>query len=156
MKPLALLALAACTTSSSSGDPSIIQPDAAPPQTGTCSDPEGPPHPFETAAEVNAMLPGRWQHCDGPVLRLNSDAPGIEFTADGVYYQLAGDALTRETGFAGQGTWTATQTYGDNVEFDMTMDPGYHDFGSVAFEDSPRRFAITLYDRGPSYYVLVP
>ncbi|MEP6864658.1 MAG: hypothetical protein ABJE66_28815 [Deltaproteobacteria bacterium] len=70
-----------CTTSSQGIHPHAIQPDASPPQTGTCADPEGPPHRFTTAAEVNEMLPERWQHCAGPVLRLNSDAAGIEFTA---------------------------------------------------------------------------
>jgi hypothetical protein len=156
MKVLAVLAIAACTTTSHEIEPQIILPDASPPQTGTCADPEGPPHPFTTAAEVAELLPGRWQHCAGPVVRLNSDAAGIELTADGVYYMLSGDNLARESGFSGQGTWTATQTYGTNVEYDMTMDPGYHDFGSVTFEDSPRRVAFTLYDRDPAIYVLIP
>ena len=165
MKLCVLLGIAACGNGVHA-DPRGLMPDAH--QTGsgsgsgsampgTCSDPDGPLHPYTQASEVSALVVGRWRQCSGATPFAEAQA-GVELLANGEFYflQETGGTLVRKSGFDSQGTWTAYQEGGSSVQFDFhitnTGTGGYPEF-----EDNPRKMAMRLdYNSEASIWVLVP
>ncbi|HUJ59097.1 MAG TPA: hypothetical protein VLX92_11415 [Kofleriaceae bacterium] len=123
-----------------------------------CDEPEGPEHPYSKKSELDALVVGRWLHCSGGTF-LPDEQAGIEFTADGTYYELGyqGTSLVRLDGFDHQGTWDSYQETSTSVEFAWHPTPSSGNGGAPEFEDNPGRLAIDIpYADEPSVYVLVP
>jgi hypothetical protein len=121
-----------------------------------------PIHPYTQAAELEAMLIGKWRHCSGPVLVQPSASGevGIELVADHTYFKLATDAkgrLVRVVGFGGQGTWDTYQETATSVQFDLHPTPSSGTGGYPRFEDDPRRMAALMVEQSvDSIYALEP
>jgi hypothetical protein len=113
------------------------------PPAGGCEDPEGPLHPYTTAAEVETLILGQWRHCSGPTLK--PDQAGVEFAADHKIFALVDDidgGLVRKTGFDSEGTWRADPV-GAHVQLSYYTPTGGNG-GQPEFEDTPSRFSIRL------------
>jgi hypothetical protein len=123
----------------------------AEPSAPSCSSPHGPLHVFDTQAELDQLILGRWRLCEGKsIAYLRGD--GIEFTSDGVWFRLDTDAqgqLVRATADDGRGTWDAYGPRG--IKWGGNG-------GSPEFEDNPRRFRFvdTAAISGPIVYVEAP
>jgi hypothetical protein len=150
---MTILGLAACSASVES-DPT--QPgDGASVVHGTsdaCPEPDGPRRvtPPEELADV---ITGKWIHCTGPTPFPLDGSAGVEFAADGKYYQLVTDssgALVRGTGSTSQGTWEVDEHF-------VLLWSSTRWGGAPLFEDSPRRFGIYMAsERQFAVYQLIP
>jgi hypothetical protein len=107
-----------------------------------CSPPEGPGHPYTTAAELSTLIAGTWVLCSGRSLSTTPNTVGMKFDTAAVFTQLvAGDGFVTvaPNDFEYGGTW---QVLDDYPAVDVTLaslDSVWVE--SPAFEDQPRRFA---------------
>ena len=162
------IALAGCSVDSrdENGSPPVVTgtdnstPDPAVP--AACRAAATPIHPYTLAAELEALLIGKWRHCSGPVLVQPSASGevGIELVADHTYFKLATDttgALVRMVGFGAQGTWDTYQETDTSVQFDLHPTPNSGTGGYPRFEDDPLRMAVLMVEqRMDSIYALEP
>ena len=150
---LALALAAGCTpTDPATSDPT---PDAAANvPIASCADPDGTIRQVTVAADVNALVVGRWQRCSGKQM-LDAGEDGFEIAADGTYYVLVrnGAELQRKPGFTGQGTWNTNQEQ-TTVGLYFHPTPNSGNGGYPMFSESPRKMAILLrYETQPTIYV---
>ena len=144
----------------STGGPTGGSIDTTPDSTSVvaaCSAAPQPIHSYTQAAELEALLIGKWRHCSGPLL-VGSSNIGIELVDDHTYFKLATDttgALVRMVGFDAQGTWDTYQVTRTGVQFDLHPLPNSIASESPMFEDNPRRMGIQMdWPQDLSLYVL--
>ena len=137
------------------GEPMPETPEKIP-SAGTCDDPVGTIRQVKVAAEVEAMVLGRWEHCSGRNLLDAGDA-GFQFDADGTYFVLVrdGDGLVRKEGFAGQGTWNTYQEE-SSVGLYIHPTPNSGTGGYPVFAENPRKMSMLLrYQTEPTIYAWI-
>jgi hypothetical protein len=137
----------ACTSAGVESDP-ISQGANPGSAAGTCAEPEGPIHNYNTAGELTALVVGQWVRCSGPDLLQSpqNGGVGIEFDADGTYHVLASDGaggVITENGFNYQGTWIA-EPPPDNAVLTLVPATGGRTDFDLTFEDSPQKFAVNI------------
>jgi hypothetical protein len=92
-----------------------------------CAVPDGHVLPYTTTSEVEAHIVGDWLKCSSDGTYPSSYGEGIRILADHTWYSLVRNASCGydpvSTGFEGYGTWTASNTLPDTVQFN---------FGNVA------------------------
>jgi hypothetical protein len=125
-----------------------------------CAAPDGPRHWYRLAAELDALMIGKWRLCDGTLAVLDTDSRGLEFAADGKYYLLIDGegGLVRDHGFTGEGEWYTVQpTESETAFLWMWPTPSTALVDAPVFEDDPRRLAFFVaYDRKPAIFLHEP
>jgi hypothetical protein len=133
--------------------------DAGAPSASPCAAPEGPLHDYTTAAELEALVLGKWLQCSGPRPPTLDGSRGVEFAADGRYFVLVDDGrggLARGGGFTSEGRWDTSQATGTVVFLWFHPTPSSQFGDTPLFEDGPRRFAINPSHAGDlSIYVWI-
>lgn len=161
---LMIMLAAACGTgvdsdpgsSGDSGSDASVTPHGS---SNACPEVDGPRHDYATPDELTQLMIGRWVHCAGPPPFVLDGSAGVEFTADGRYYQLVedgGDKLVRGTGFSAEGKWDVSGTPDGNF-VRLWFIPNAYFSDTPQFEDGPRRLAF-LVPSDPEFavYQLIP
>lgn len=105
-------------------------------------------HLAASPEEYRQLLLGRWLVCDSPSAFGSTDEVGVEFTADGRWYDLVLDeqgTIVRNTDWANSGTFFVHDDFEAApgvYQLDMTMDAGNTYIVAPRLADDPRAMRI--------------
>jgi hypothetical protein len=123
---------------------------AGPTENPACQASPASYHTYETAAELEGLLIGRWQRCIAP--QVPGEDVGVEFTADGHWYPLThapDGAAIRRTGVDYGGQWKYIPSGSTNPISGQTAARAEFLIDEVTtspprFTDDPRQLRITF------------